>query len=72
MSVTSRGLHSAVFSLIGAIGFLASAVLPADAYLVSPLSLSSHILQNANMTSSTATAASSSQPAAPSPASPLS
>ncbi|KAL4937981.1 hypothetical protein BDV06DRAFT_226439 [Aspergillus oleicola] len=29
----SRGLHSAVLSLIGAIGFLASAVLPADAYL---------------------------------------
>ncbi|KAL4965348.1 putative MFS transporter [Aspergillus stella-maris] len=29
----SRGLHSAVLSLIGAMGFLASAVLPADAYL---------------------------------------
>ncbi|KAL4803962.1 major facilitator superfamily domain-containing protein [Aspergillus unguis] len=29
----SRGLHSAVFSLIGAVGFIASAVLPADAYL---------------------------------------
>lgn len=29
----SRGLHSAVFSFIGAMGFLASAVLPADAYL---------------------------------------
>ncbi|EPS30766.1 hypothetical protein PDE_05718 [Penicillium oxalicum 114-2] len=29
----SRGLHSAVFSLIGAMGFLASAVLPPDAYL---------------------------------------
>ncbi|KAJ5973035.1 uncharacterized protein N7479_002953 [Penicillium vulpinum] len=28
----ARGLHSAVFSLIGAIGFLASAVLPPDAY----------------------------------------
>ncbi|KAL4949432.1 major facilitator superfamily domain-containing protein [Aspergillus filifer] len=30
----SRGLHSAVLSIIGAMGFLASAVLPADAYLV--------------------------------------
>ncbi|KAL2803241.1 major facilitator superfamily domain-containing protein [Aspergillus granulosus] len=30
----SRGLHSAVFAFIGAMGFLASAVLPADAYLV--------------------------------------
>ncbi|KAL4793819.1 major facilitator superfamily domain-containing protein [Aspergillus venezuelensis] len=29
----SRGLHSAALSLIGAMGFLASAVLPADAYL---------------------------------------
>ncbi|KAL3436356.1 major facilitator superfamily domain-containing protein [Aspergillus tetrazonus] len=29
----SRGLHSAVFSFVGAMGFLASAVLPADAYL---------------------------------------
>ncbi|KAL4918633.1 major facilitator superfamily domain-containing protein [Aspergillus aurantiobrunneus] len=29
----SRGLHSAVLSFIGAMGFLASAVLPADAYL---------------------------------------
>ncbi|KAL5360133.1 major facilitator superfamily domain-containing protein [Aspergillus floccosus] len=29
----SRGLHSAVFALIGAMGFLASAVLPPDAYL---------------------------------------
>ncbi|KAL3441778.1 major facilitator superfamily domain-containing protein [Aspergillus insuetus] len=29
----ARGLHSAIFSFIGAIGFLASAVLPADAYL---------------------------------------
>ncbi|KAJ9256135.1 hypothetical protein DTO207G8_2705 [Paecilomyces variotii] len=29
----SRGLHSAAFALIGAMGFLASAVLPADAYL---------------------------------------
>ncbi|KAH8694194.1 permease of the major facilitator superfamily [Talaromyces proteolyticus] len=29
----ARGLHSAVFSFIGAMGFLASAVLPADAYL---------------------------------------
>ncbi|KAJ5389431.1 MFS transporter prlL [Penicillium cataractarum] len=29
----SRGLHSAIFSFIGAMGFLASAVLPADAYL---------------------------------------
>ncbi|CEL02390.1 Putative Permease of the major facilitator superfamily [Aspergillus calidoustus] len=29
----SRGLHSAAFSFIGAMGFLASAVLPADAYL---------------------------------------
>ncbi|KAJ5273554.1 hypothetical protein N7478_008679 [Penicillium angulare] len=29
----SRGLHSAMFSFIGAMGFLASAVLPADAYL---------------------------------------
>ncbi|KKA20108.1 MFS transporter [Rasamsonia emersonii CBS 393.64] len=29
----ARGLHSAAFSLIGAMGFLASAVLPADAYL---------------------------------------
>lgn len=27
-----RGIHSAIFSLIGAMGFLASAVLPADAY----------------------------------------
>lgn len=33
----SRGLHSAIFSLIGAMGFLASAVLPADAYLVSTI-----------------------------------
>jgi hypothetical protein len=30
----SRGLHSAAFSFIGAMGFLASAVLPVDAYLV--------------------------------------
>ncbi|KAL2793516.1 major facilitator superfamily domain-containing protein [Aspergillus keveii] len=29
----ARGLHSAIFSFIGAMGFLASAVLPADAYL---------------------------------------
>ncbi|KAL4976566.1 major facilitator superfamily domain-containing protein [Aspergillus desertorum] len=29
----SRGLHSAVLSFVGAMGFLASAVLPADAYL---------------------------------------
>jgi hypothetical protein len=29
----ARGLHSAVFALIGALGFIASAVLPADAYL---------------------------------------
>ncbi|KAH1980481.1 hypothetical protein KXW88_006694 [Aspergillus fumigatus] len=29
----SRGLHSALFSFIGAMGFLASAVLPPDAYL---------------------------------------
>ncbi|KAJ6161293.1 hypothetical protein N7470_004689 [Penicillium chermesinum] len=29
----SRGLHSAIFSFVGAMGFLASAVLPADAYL---------------------------------------
>ncbi|XHF98974.1 hypothetical protein AWENTII_002499 [Aspergillus wentii] len=29
----SRGLHSALFSLIGAIGFLASAVLPDDSYI---------------------------------------
>ncbi|KAE8414320.1 major facilitator superfamily domain-containing protein [Aspergillus pseudocaelatus] len=29
----SRGLHSAAFSFIGAMGFLASAVLPPDAYL---------------------------------------
>ncbi|KAL3491959.1 major facilitator superfamily domain-containing protein [Aspergillus germanicus] len=29
----SRGLHSAAFAFIGAMGFLASAVLPADAYL---------------------------------------
>ncbi|KAJ5708120.1 hypothetical protein N7488_007921 [Penicillium malachiteum] len=29
----SRGLHSAIFAFIGAMGFLASAVLPADAYL---------------------------------------
>ncbi|GES66603.1 MFS transporter [Aspergillus terreus] len=29
----SRGLHSAAFALIGAMGFLASAVLPPDAYL---------------------------------------
>ncbi|PGH06404.1 hypothetical protein GX51_02416 [Blastomyces parvus] len=29
----ARALHSATFSLIGAVGFLASAVLPADAYL---------------------------------------
>ncbi|KAK4864255.1 hypothetical protein LT330_010048 [Penicillium expansum] len=29
----SRGLHSAIFSFIGAIGFLSSAVLPASAYL---------------------------------------
>ena len=33
LTVCSRGLHSAVFSFIGAMGFLASAVLPADAYL---------------------------------------
>jgi len=30
-----RGIHAAIFSTIGAIGFLASAVLPADAYHVS-------------------------------------
>lgn len=35
--LSSRGLHSAIFSFIGAMGFLASAVLPADAYLVSAL-----------------------------------
>lgn len=35
--VPSRGLHSAIFSLIGALGFLASAVLPATDYLVSTL-----------------------------------
>ncbi|CDM37349.1 Major facilitator superfamily [Penicillium roqueforti FM164] len=29
----ARGMHSAIFSFIGAMGFLASAVLPADAYL---------------------------------------
>ncbi|OJJ46383.1 hypothetical protein ASPZODRAFT_132477 [Penicilliopsis zonata CBS 506.65] len=29
----ARGLHSAVFAFIGAMGFLASALLPADAYL---------------------------------------
>ncbi|KAL4915043.1 major facilitator superfamily domain-containing protein [Aspergillus aurantiobrunneus] len=29
----ARGLHSAIFSFVGAMGFLASAVLPADAYL---------------------------------------
>ncbi|KAJ5892883.1 hypothetical protein N7504_009574 [Penicillium tannophilum] len=29
----SRGLHSALFAFIGAMGFLASAVLPAEAYL---------------------------------------
>jgi hypothetical protein len=29
----ARGLHSAVFALIGGIGFMASALLPADAYL---------------------------------------
>ena len=35
MTVTySRSLHSAAFSFIGAMGFLASAVLPADSYLV--------------------------------------
>ncbi|KAA8650079.1 putative MFS transporter [Aspergillus tanneri] len=32
-AVSCRGLHSALFSFIGAMGFLASAVLPADAYL---------------------------------------
>lgn len=35
----SRGLHSAIFAFIGAMGFLASAVLPPDAYLVSPADL---------------------------------
>lgn len=30
-----RGLHSTIFAFIGAVGFLASAVLPADAYAVS-------------------------------------
>jgi hypothetical protein len=40
-----RGLHSAMFSFIGAMGFLASAVLPADAYLVSQLCLLSSIRQ---------------------------
>ena len=35
LTLSSRGLHSAIFSFIGAMGFLASAVLPADAYLVS-------------------------------------
>lgn len=35
MTITySRSLHSAAFSFIGAMGFLASAVLPADSYLV--------------------------------------
>jgi hypothetical protein len=34
-SICSRGLHSAIFSFVGAMGFLASAVLPASAYLVS-------------------------------------
>jgi hypothetical protein len=29
-----RGIHSAIFSFIGAMGFLASAVLPPDAYQV--------------------------------------
>ncbi|KAJ5128555.1 hypothetical protein N7526_006721 [Penicillium atrosanguineum] len=35
----SRGLHSAIFSFIGAMGFLASAVLPAEAYLPAEPSL---------------------------------
>ena len=30
----SRGVHSALFALIGAIGFIVSAVLPPDAYSV--------------------------------------
>lgn len=34
-NLPSRGLHSAIFAFIGAMGFLASAVLPPDAYLVS-------------------------------------
>lgn len=34
-NLSSRGLHSAILSFIGAMGFLASAVLPAEAYLVS-------------------------------------
>ncbi|KAL2812778.1 major facilitator superfamily domain-containing protein [Aspergillus cavernicola] len=33
VAVACRGLHSAIFSFIGTMGFLASAVLPADAYL---------------------------------------
>lgn len=41
--ILSRGLHSAIFSFIGAMGFLASAVLPASAYLVSgPIISSTH------------------------------
>lgn len=32
MPISSRGLHAATFATIGAIGFLASALLPPDAY----------------------------------------
>lgn len=34
---TSRALHSAAFSLIGAVGFIASAVLPAHSYSASKI-----------------------------------
>lgn len=40
----SRGLHSTLFALVGAIGFLASALLPAESYTVSYFPLSRHIL----------------------------
>lgn len=66
----SRGLHSAVFSFIGAIGFLASAVLPADAFQVRVVSESKLIRESHLMPSSLGTAASSSQLAVHLPASP--
>ena len=65
----SRGLHSAVFSLIGASGFLASAVLPAHAYPVSIFQPASSYPQNVNHTYRLATAVSLSQPPVRLPAS---
>lgn len=48
--LSSRALHSAAFSLIGAVGFIASAVLPAHSYSASTSQFS--IVRNKVLTSS--------------------